>query len=68
MTIERAKVILENAAHNGDLTPIEEALFTLIAQKSKASRAKQVKSLMEDSGYSRKESTALADAGFGEVA
>lgn len=31
------------------------------------SRARQIKSLMEDSGYSQAEATILADAGFGEV-
>ena len=45
----------------------EDAIIRTGVRVSKVSRAKQSKSLMEDSGYTRSEATALVDAGFGEL-
>lgn len=35
-------------------------------ETAKQKRARQIRSLMEDGGWSRKEATALVDEGFGE--
>ncbi len=70
LTVGQAFEILSKAVTPE--TPDEEVLHSLVSRNIvrefgkflESPRDKQIKSLMEDSGYSRSEATALADGGF----
>ncbi len=63
-----ARYEAEAAAFEAALAAPKTGLAVLKPAPRKVSKSRVIKSLMEDSGYSRSEARALAAAGFGEAA